>query len=382
MKANQLPTARPPRNPFTPTFGVTPPLLAGRDAELRQFSEALADGPGSPGRAILVTGARGSGKTVLLNAIEQAARAEGWLVVAATARPGIAHELATDTLPALLAEHDPNATTSRVTGAGANALGFGASISREVSDHHSVAPAFRSQLARLARLGAAAGGGVLLTVDEVNHLARDDLREIAQGVQHAFREGLEVAFVAAALPAAAHAAAIDPVITFLRRAERFTLGRVADGDVAAALAEPIAQAGRSITPPALELAVAATRGYPFFVQVVGHQVWAVDRAQETIDLAQARTGRDRAVQRAHRLLHEPALAEVSRQDRAFLAAMAADDGPSQMSVIAARLGVSAGYASRYRGRLIDAELIEPAGRGLVRFTIPFLGEYLRRTPPS
>ena len=76
------------RNPFTASFGVSPPLLVGRDAILAEFSAALADGPGASGRATLYTGARGSGKTVMLNAAEDLARAEGWLVVSETASPG------------------------------------------------------------------------------------------------------------------------------------------------------------------------------------------------------------------------------------------------------------------------------------------------------
>ena len=58
------------QNPFTPSFGVSPPLLIGRDDVLARFGEALEDGPGSPGRATLYTGARGTGRTVLLNAVE------------------------------------------------------------------------------------------------------------------------------------------------------------------------------------------------------------------------------------------------------------------------------------------------------------------------
>jgi hypothetical protein len=63
-------------NPFTPTFGSPPPLLAGREELL---AEALDDGPGSAGRATLYTGARGAGKTVLLNEVEDTARERGWL---------------------------------------------------------------------------------------------------------------------------------------------------------------------------------------------------------------------------------------------------------------------------------------------------------------
>jgi hypothetical protein len=105
-------------NPFTPTFGSPPPLLAGRDGLIELFGEALDDGPGSAGRATLYAGARGAGKTVLLNAVEDAARARGWLVVAETATPGFLTRLADDHLPRLLAEHDPAALKRRLSGFG------------------------------------------------------------------------------------------------------------------------------------------------------------------------------------------------------------------------------------------------------------------------
>ena len=49
-------------NQFRPSFGVTPPLLAGRDTEIIAFGDALDEGPGAPGRATLYTGVRGIGK--------------------------------------------------------------------------------------------------------------------------------------------------------------------------------------------------------------------------------------------------------------------------------------------------------------------------------
>ena len=76
------------KNPFHASFGVSPPLLVGRDDLLDDFAEALEDGPGSAGRATLYTGARGAGKTVLLNAVEDRARERGWLIVSETATPG------------------------------------------------------------------------------------------------------------------------------------------------------------------------------------------------------------------------------------------------------------------------------------------------------
>ena len=61
-------------NPFRPGFGVSPRVLAGRDELLEEFDTALDEGPGSPLRSVLVSGARGMGKTFILNYLEEAAR--------------------------------------------------------------------------------------------------------------------------------------------------------------------------------------------------------------------------------------------------------------------------------------------------------------------
>lgn len=53
-------------NPFKPTAGAEPPVLAGRDAVLNDFEIGLEEGVGAPGRLMRITGPRGSGKTVLL----------------------------------------------------------------------------------------------------------------------------------------------------------------------------------------------------------------------------------------------------------------------------------------------------------------------------
>jgi hypothetical protein len=40
--------------------------------------------------------------------------------------------------------------------------------------------------------------------------------------------------------------------------------------------------------------------------------------------------------------------------------------------------VTTDYAAQYRRRLIAASMIQPAGTGLVDFTLPLLRAYLRR----
>ena len=367
-------------NPFTPTFGTSPPLLVGRDTDLDDFREGLRGGPGSPERATLVTGLRGTGKTVMLNAYEDVAGAEGWLVISETATPNLVDRITHEHLPRLLREVDPRQTESRLTGVSLPG-GFGAD--REVSERHNPRPGLRSQLNLLTDLLAErGGGGVLITVDEVHRKGLNDLRELGTTIQHAFRERRNVAFVGAGLPSAVDDLLSDEVSTFLRRADRRHLRAVRPEEVAEAIAVPVREAGRDITADALQVAVAGTGGYPFMIQLVGLHAWRADSSAATIDVDQARRGVDQARRKVGQLVHASALADLSGVDRSFLAAMAHDDGPSRMADVAVRLGVDATYAGQYRLRLIAAEVIEPRGHGLVDFTLPGLRDYLREHAAS
>ena len=74
-------------NPFSPSFGINPPVLAGRRKALSDF-ETVFGNVRSPNHATLLWGLRGSGKTVLLNAFENRAAEHGWLgITTAAARP-------------------------------------------------------------------------------------------------------------------------------------------------------------------------------------------------------------------------------------------------------------------------------------------------------
>ena len=365
----------PDPNPFTATFGVSPPVLVGRDQIIADFRRALDRGPGASGRAALYTGARGSGKTVLLNAVEDVAREQGWIVISETASPGFAARITLDQLPSLLRDFDPKAVSRHLRGLTAP-LNAGA-VQWDTIERHVVQSGMRSQLALLTDLLAEHETGVLITLDEVHRHQIDELRELITTVQHAFRENRQVAFVAAGLASSVSDLLNDTVLTFLRRASRYTLGPVSDTDVERGFREPIEQGGRQVGRAALDLMVDATRGYPFMIQLVGEEAWDANPDRIEISPADARHGVDRARRRIGSLVYEPALAAATPAGRAFLLAMADDDGPSSIADIRGRLGVTSSYAGQYRRRLMDAELIQPAGHGFVDFALPYLREYLR-----
>jgi hypothetical protein len=367
------------RNPFTPTFGVSPPLLAGRSELLEEFAAAIEDGPGAPGRMTLYTGARGTGKTVMLNEVEDVARQRGWRVVAETATAGLVSRLVGDHLPVLLGEIDPAATRARLTGVSAP-MGLGGAT-WESREAHKAAATLRAQLSAACDLLTRTGAGLLLTLDEIHHRQVPELREVATALQHLVREEKEIAFVGAGLPSAISAVLNDDVLTFLRRADRHSLGRVDLADVARAITDPLERAGRRMSPSLAGEAAEATGGYPFLIQLVGYHIWRQQGSHAEVSRADLDAAVLAARRRLGSLVHEPAVADLPGVSRRFLLAMASDDGPSKMSDIAARLDVDANYASQYRLRLIAAELIEPAGHGRVDFTMPYLREYLREQQP-
>jgi hypothetical protein len=346
----------------------------GRDELLDGFEEAIEDGPGAAGRATLYTGPRGAGKTVLLNEVEDRAASRGWLVVSETATAGFVKRIVGQHLPRLLLSLDPNAVKRRMSGASMSVgpLG-GAGVNWDTAERH----ALRNQIELLTSLVEERDGGLLITLDEIHHNQIAELRELAVVVQHAFREGRELAFVGAGLTSTVSDVVNDDVLTFLRRADRFVLGAVARSEVRRAIRQPIEIAGRSIGDEALEVMTEGTDGFPFLIQLIGAQTWRRHPEVDEVTLRDAEEGVAAARRRLGVLVYEPALAGASSIARTFLLAMARDDGPSKMADIQERLGVDANYASQYRLRLIALDLIESTGYGYVDFALPYLREYLR-----
>lgn len=80
-------------NPFTPTFGVVPAFMAGREDITSELLAALEEGVGNPNLTTIISGARGTGKTALLTYLSDAAQAQGWVSVNVSALPGMLEEI-------------------------------------------------------------------------------------------------------------------------------------------------------------------------------------------------------------------------------------------------------------------------------------------------
>lgn len=360
-------------NPFKPTAGGEPPLLIGRERVVRDFDKGLDNGVGAPGRIMLITGARGTGKTVMLTVLGDKARAHKWDVIEETASDGLCERLVSE-----LCSKD--SLIDKLTFAPSITIA-GASVSlgeAELSPKRMPETLRKAMSARLDALEKR-DAGLMISIDETQAASRADLIAIATAIQHQIREKRNVSIVFAGLPQMISDLFDDEVITFLRRARTNVLANVPIDEVKESFAQTFEDSGMSLDISLVKKAAVATAGYPYMIQLVGYYIWdAADARESTViskedvdeGIREARVDLDNAV-------CVPELHGLSKNDRAYLEAMAVSDGPSGTSEVAKRMGRSAKYAATYRKRLLDAYVIRQTDRGEVDFAVPFLREYLR-----
>ena len=370
-------------NPFRPSFGVSPPVLAGRTEVLDALGEALDVGARHPDFTSLLVGVRGAGKTATLNAVQQQALRRGWLVIAETAHGDLCDRLVAAALPPL---RDGDGRGARPRLAGISALGVGVELARAGPvDPGATVSRLRPVLTELGARLASAHRGLLITLDELQGGEPSELRDFATTLQHVTRrEELPIAFVAAGLPSIDDTVLQDSAITFLQRCSRHEIADLSEAATTKAFAEPIAAHGGRISDDALRRAVGASNGYPFMVQLIGFHSWRAASADlPHLKMADVSSGVAEAERRLPHLVLAPMWRSMSGVDRQFALAMAQDEGETSTADISRRLGRSTSYVSTYRSRLIRAGFIRSTGHGRVDFAHQATRAWLRspdRTP--
>lgn len=357
------------RNPFTPTFGIVPPYMAGRDAMLADMHTAFGNGLGDPNLCTLIIGPRGSGKTALLSCIGDEARENGWLVVDAVADEGMLEDVAQHAV----------AAASQVVEAPANkrlsGLSIGDIVGLEWETETAEAANWRMRMELLLEALSQKDVGLLITVDEVR-IDVDEMVRLASAYQLFVRTGYKVALVLAGLPANVTGLVQDKRVSFLRRARQRHLGTIGNADVTRAFRKTIELSGKTIGDEALEVAVRAARGFPYMIQLVGYFMWAECGDAETVSVEHAQLGAHAAAEDFRIGVLDRTWTEMSKGDRAFAAAMLPDLGSSTLTDVAKRMGQGTNYASTYKKRLMQQGIIGERPGNTFDFDIPLMREYI------
>lgn len=357
-------------NPFTPSFGRVPPIMAGREFLIDELSLAFEGFPNDPNLTSIFVGARGTGKTAMLATLAERAEQLGWIAVSVTSIEGMLQEIYEQTLrkAAHLLRHESETRLSGITVAALGGIEFQTNSPKAEAS-------WRSRMTDVLEELNEQDVGLLITVDEINpRLA--EITQMATTYQHFVMENRKVALFMAGLPHKVSALLRGESVSFLRRASQHRLGLIADYEVERALGETAELAGKRFEDEALGCAVGAIAGFPYMLQLVGYRSWMAAGASNVIDAQAVSRGLQLANNDIKERVLRATLDEASKGDLAFLEAMLEDSGPSATKDIGARLGKGASYVSTYRRRLLEQGLISDAGRGRLRYALPMLREYL------
>lgn len=356
-------------NPFTPTFGIVPPYMAGRTYVIEDIVRALDRGPGDPNLATIFIGARGTGKTALLSYLADEALEHGWISVSVVAAPGMLEDIYERTKEAAAAYIDTTDSPKLK----------GLTVAQLFGLERGSAP--REQLNWRSRMNALFKGldqygiGLLITVDEVS-ASLDEMISFAATYQLFVREGKRVGLLMAGLPHQVSALLRNQTVSFLRRSVQHRLSGVADQEIAQALVQTIASEGKTATGEAIDLMVDAIGGFPFMMQLVGYRSRDVSLGSCEITVKDVQRGVALAQGDLDQRVLEPTFYELSDGDLAFLRAMLEDQDVSLVADIAQRMGVASNYASQYRARLVEQGIIGTRGRGKIAFDMLHFKEFL------
>ncbi|MDR1014201.1 MAG: ATP-binding protein [Coriobacteriales bacterium] len=354
-------------NPFTPVFGSEPLYLAGRKKLVSDVLRGLENGPGDPNRTTVFTGARGSGKTVLLSHIASAAEGMGWIAAQVAAGPDMLLDLM-DQVEKSGREFLPAQPSSRLSELTLG--GFGAA--RELQPPKQLG--WRAQMESHLDALDAQNVGLLFTVDEVKATEPDLIRFVSV-FQFFVRDRRNVALLMAGLPGNVVQMLRVDSISFMRRAFQRTLDPLQQPETRQLIRDTVEATGRSIDDRALRAAANATSGLPFLIQLIGYHAFNQSN-RETISLKDTEAGIIDSREDMRNMVLNATLNDLSEVERRFLHAMALDERESRVADIAARLGESSQYVGTYRRRLISQGVIAPAGRGKLTFAMPMLRELL------
>ncbi|MDR0350173.1 MAG: ATP-binding protein [Coriobacteriales bacterium] len=350
-------------NPFHPQFGKRPDKFVGRDNIIRDFVASLSD-ENDPWRTTVVTGIRGSGKTSLLSGVKEAIAPGSHAVVDVTA--------GSELNQSILDQLQTVAGTPERALAGINvgALGFSVGLDVPLKDSPH---GFRHHLTQAVKDFAGRGQGVVFLIDEM-HNDTGDAREFAITYQHLVREGADVALLMAGLPHSVSAVLNDKVLTFLHRAHKVNLTNVSVALVSHLYARAFKDGGFAADEAALRTAAGATFGFPYLIQLVGYYLWK--NSDGPLSFADVDAALLNSKIELFQNVYELMLREISPKDQEFLFAMLDDREQTAFGDLTARLGVSSGYASRYRQRLIESGFVAPVAHGVISLTPPYIREFL------
>ncbi len=393
-------------NPYAPGAGQRPPELAGRDEQIEAFQVVLERiARGRPERSMVLTGLRGVGKTVLLNALRSSAVRAKWGTGKLEARPDqplrrpmaaalhmavreLGHPRGEEldhvlgVIKAFAQREAPGAKLRDRWNPGIDAAAVAGR-----ADSGDIEIDLVELLTDVGGLAADVGKGVAVFIDEMQDLGPEDVSALCAACHELSQSALPVIVVGAGLP---HLPAVlSASKSYSERLFRYSrIDRLDREQAARALQTPAQDEGADFTTEALCAMYAATGGYPYFIQAYGKAVWDL-APHSPITAEDVRVGAPEAEAELAVGFFGSRYERATPGEREYLRAMAdlgaqptgdqADEAVESVATsdVATYLSRKPQSLSPARDALLKKGLIYSGERGRIAFTVPHFGRYLR-----
>ncbi len=336
-------------NPYTLVFGQPPAEMVERSAQAeRIISEFSQDRPSN--YLNLVTGIRGSGKTVFITQISERLEArKEWIVVHLNPQR--------DLLVSLASKLDSKQFLHRIfrdAEISLQAFGIGAGIKgiAPISD-------IEDALSKMLNCIKKQNKRVLITIDEATN--SKEMRIFASAYQIFLRERLPVFLLMTGLYKNIDSLKNADGMTFLERAPRTVLAPLNYETISDKYKATLGLKEDE----AIRLAK-MTKGYSFAFQTIGYFSWENPQDNE------------KAKESAKEYLYEFAYwkiwSELSRQDKEVVLAISRVP-TGEVAEIRKILNYTSNQFNPYRDRLIKSGIVISPANGLLEFALPWFGEF-------
>ena len=386
-------------NPFSPGAGSPPPELAGRDALLEQarilFGRVSRK---KPEKSLLMMGLRGVGKTVLLNEMKRMAEHDGYRTIFVEASENkLLAVLLVPQLRTLLFELDRMAGTGNKVRRGLAVLmsfigaikvsvgefdvGLDIDPEKGTADSGDLEVDLTTLFIAVGEAAVERNCAVAILIDEIQYLSSLELNALIMAMHKMQQLQLPLVLVGAGLPILAGMA--GDAKSYAERLFNFPdIGPLEEADANLALQDPVQEEEVEFEAVALHEIYRLTKGYPYFLQEWGYQVWnQAESSPITLQLVQQTT--ELVVHRLDKNFFRVRFDRLTDREKRYLRAMAElGQGPYRTANISEQLGVeSSATLSPVRSKLIKKGMIYSPAHGLMAFTVPLFDEFMRRSMP-
>ena len=339
-------------NPFTLSFGKKPLQYISRLSQTQQILETF-QAPVPSNQIFMITGVRGSGKTVMMTNIAHELKADdSWIVIELNPTRDLLQSLAAKIYR--LPEMHARFLNARLD---FSAFGLGLSVenSAPATDIENVLELMLDQIKE-------SGKRLLITIDEVT--CSEYIRIFVSSFQIFLCQEQPIFLLMTGLYENLYDLQNDKSLTFLYRAPKLLL-------------EPLNYTAVrnhymkifNIDTESASKMTSLTKGYPFAFQVLGYLYWE-NRSTKNIDEILPEYD-----QYLEEYVYSKIWSELSEQDQRILLSISPDDG-LKVKELRTRLQMSSELFSVYRDRLRRKGVIDTHEYGKVSFSLPRFSNFV------